>query len=118
MTDEPTELVGTVVGDSAFARASLRIGEATHRRTTGETVLVLQLADGAIVTVAADPRHVALKATDTHRERWGELRAHPLASLFDDVAPGDHVDVMLEGWRVSPGQRVAVRGTRVASQLD
>lgn len=95
-------VVGTVT--SEVARATLVIGEERHSRQLGDQlVLVVDGVERRLVVatpVVLDKRERA--------DRWSELASDPLAQLFADIAPGDHVKCELSGWHIAPATRVAV----------
>lgn len=89
-----------------ISRVTLKIGDETHHRQVGER---LEL-DAKRFDVDGE--------VGIEREldgKWGSLAGEPMAKLFRDVAPGDHVKCELRGFELEAGARVtlAVDGTRV-----
>ncbi len=105
MTDDVT-LAGRL--DRSLGHAWLEVDGRKHTRDSG-TEITLALDDGTSVAVLVTPSRLGLDGK-AKRETWGDVAATPLARQFDDVAPGDHVEVELGGWSLDAGTRVVVRG--------
>ena len=89
---------------SELGRAALVIGDERYHRHRGDA-LVLEV-DGVEQRLAVTSPMVLDKVE--REARWGDLAGEPVAQLFADVAPGDHVACELEGWQIAPGTRVAL----------
>jgi hypothetical protein len=96
-------LVGTVRSPE-LVRATLTIGKEAHQRRVGDAV-VIGFDDGSERRWIVETPHVT--TTFDKKDQWEDLAAQPLARVFADVAPGDHVKCELEGWRIESGTRIA-----------
>lgn len=109
MPGEGHTYVGNVVGRGVVAaRAEMRVDGERSERTFGKA-LTLRLDDGSTVTVRTRPRELAVRPRREHRGKWSDVADSPLGVLFRDRAPGDHLDVALEGWMIEADTRIAVR---------
>jgi hypothetical protein len=104
-------IVGTVVGDPGapvLAWGRLDAAGVVPERSRGAQVTI-ETDHGVQHAVDAAPDRLKVPPAKGRRAPWREVAATPLGGLFDDVAPGDHVEVELRGWTVAPGARIAVR---------
>jgi hypothetical protein len=114
-----TTLVGVIEGGDApvLASTTLEVDGKQHSQQVGDG-FVLRLDDDSRMNVKAHPTSVEVLPASSRSGSWGDVASDRRASLFADVAPGDHVDVELAGWVLAPGQRIAVRGEVVEHALE
>ncbi|HUQ03726.1 MAG TPA: hypothetical protein VM261_14615 [Kofleriaceae bacterium] len=109
---DAAEYVVGVVESGGAAAATLHAGGQAIARAHGSHIVV-RTSDRA-VGIHVDPSVIL---GEDLRGSWGELARHPLAALFQEVAPGDHVDVRISGAALAPGDHVAVRVRRAGTDL-
>ena len=114
-------IAGVVRGEgvvAVFATMRLEGEDQPRERSSPSGRFLLALDDGGEVEVRCHtgPRLGPLRE---RRGRWEDVEDDALAALFDDRAPGGHVEVVLEGAEVRAGDRVVVEGVverRVSSE--
>jgi len=103
---------GTVVGsgqEPLLYDAELRIAGGDPSKHLKRGAISITTGDGNELTINTDRATILVARTESNG-KWGDLLDNPLTRPFDGEAPGDHVEVMLAGVAVSPGDRVAVLG--------
>lgn len=90
-------------------RGTLRVDGTEHSAAAAAEAFELEIEGGSVVTVEVTPR-TEIGPPRQARASWGELAEHPLAGAFVDRAPGDHVEVVLEGSAIRAGDRVCAEG--------
>ncbi len=113
-------LVGIIRDGTPIVRARLQSKDAPPQERSRAEPFTLDLDDspgsnGSKIRIVPDARTEIFGPERTERGVWGELERHPLAIPFEGLGPGPHVNAVLTGTVLSPGDRVAVAGEIMAA---